>query len=176
MAGGACRDPGISRAFRPDAGTQAQPAVTVRSAAPSRRQHSRAVLDRGRRLGGDWSRRARESLTIYFEKEKARHPKLALLRHGCEIFNALELGMIGSVRFNRELLRLDLPDAKWGRFRGVSGGELAHPIQLFEQAALLESVGIKAMRIRPPGEKQCRGYRVEQFREALSNETRKRGD
>ena len=127
-------------------------------------------------LGGDWSRRARESLTIYFEKEKARHPKLALLRHGCEIFNALELGMIGSVRFNRELLRLDLPDAKWGRFRGVSGGELAHPIQLFEQAALLELVGIKAMRIRPPGEKQCRGYRVEQFREALSNETRKRGD
>jgi hypothetical protein len=102
--------------------------------------------------GGDWPRRAREALTLYFEGEKTKQPKIALLRHGVEIFNALGLDMIASVRFNAELRKLDLPDARWSRFRGVSGGELAHPIQLFEQAALLELVGVKATRIRPPGE------------------------
>jgi hypothetical protein len=124
--------------------------------------------------GGDWPRRAREALTLYFEGEKARQPKIALLRHGVEIFNALELHMIASVRFNMELRKLDLPDARWGRFRGVNGGELAHPIQLFEQATLLELVGIKATRIRPPGERQCRGYKRGQFEEALRHETRRR--
>ena len=82
------------------------------------------------------------------------------------IFGALEVSEIGSVHFNKELKRLDEPDAKWTRYRGPSGTDYVRPLELFEQAALLREVGIHAMRVRPPGRKQCRGYKLEQFEEA----------
>lgn len=89
-----------------------------------------------------------------------------MVRHGLVIFDALEVSEIRSGRFNKELKQLDLPDARWTRFRGPSGTDYAHPIEMNEQAKLLEKVGIYSVRVRPPGEKQCRGYKLAQFEEA----------
>jgi hypothetical protein len=89
-----------------------------------------------------------------------------MVRHGPVIFDTPELDQIGSIRFNRELKQLDLPDANWTRYRGPSGNDYAHPITMAEQSALLEKVAIHSTRVRPPGEKQCRGYKLAQFQEA----------
>jgi hypothetical protein len=45
--------------------------------------------------------------------------------------------VISTVRFNRELRLLDLPDARWSRYRGAGGMAYPHPITVPEQAALL---------------------------------------
>jgi hypothetical protein len=45
--------------------------------------------------------------------------------------------VIGTTKFNRDLRQLDLPDARWSRYRGAGGMAQAHPITLHEQAALL---------------------------------------
>jgi len=126
----------------------------------------RGLLSIADSCGPEWGRRAREAVTFLLEKEKAERPQITMVRHGLVIFEALGLEQIGSVRFNKELRRLDLPDAKWIRYRGPSGVEYAHPLELYEQAALGEKVGIYSTRVRPPGEKQCRGYKLAQFEEA----------
>jgi len=43
---------------------------------------------------------------------------------------------MSTVRFNRELRLLDLPDARWSRYRGAGGMAYPHPIRVPEQAAL----------------------------------------
>src|SRR5215469_8991592 len=86
-------------------------------------------------------------------KEKAERPQITMLRHGLAIFDALELDQIGSTRFNQELKRHDALDARWTRYRGPSGTDYAHPIVMHEQAQLLEKVGIRSVKIRPPGAK-----------------------
>ena len=47
------------------------------------------------------------------EKEKAERPQITMIRHGLVIFETLELDIIGSRQFNKELRQLDLPDARW---------------------------------------------------------------
>jgi hypothetical protein len=116
--------------------------------------------------GPEWGRRAREAVVFLLEKEKAERPQITLLRHGLAVFDAHALDQIRSTRFNQELKRLDLPDARWTRYRGPSGTEYAHPIEMHEQAGLLEKVGIRSVRIRPPEEKQCNGYKLAQFQDA----------
>ena len=100
------------------------------------------------------------------EKEKVERPQITIIRHGLAIFDALqpELDQIKSTRFNQELKRLDLPDAKWTRYRGPSGTEYAHPLEMHEQAALLDKVGIKSTQCRPPVGKQFRGYEARPVR------------
>jgi hypothetical protein len=97
-----------------------------------------------------------------------------ILRHILMIMDTLELDLIKSTVVNRELLRLDLPEARWNRYRGPGGGEYAHALTLDEQATLLgkSPSNVEAERLRPPGGgKQFRGLRREWIVEAL----RKRG-
>jgi hypothetical protein len=126
----------------------------------------RGLLSIADSCGPEWGRRAREAITFLLAKEKAERPEIILLRHALEITNTLELDEIGSVRLNKELRRLDLPDAKWTRYRGASGIEYAHPLEIHDQAELFRRVGVHSVRVRPPGEKQCRGYKRTQFEEA----------
>jgi len=115
--------------------------------------------------GEAWGRRAREAVTALLEKERAERPQIVLIRHGLLIFEIYDLDQIGSVQFNKELPRLDLPDARWTQYRGASGTDYLHPLRMDEQATLLGKVGIRSMRIRPPGKRQCFGYKLAQFQE-----------
>ena len=94
--------------------------------------------------------RAREALTFLFEKEKTERSELLILHHVLVIIDTLELDPIPSRVVNRELRRLDLPEAKWYRYRGPGGGEYAHPLTLDEQATLLRKSKVEAERLRPP--------------------------
>jgi hypothetical protein len=116
--------------------------------------------------GPEWGRRGRAAVMYFMTKDKAERPQLTMVRHGLVIFEALEVDHIRATHFNRELKRLDLPDARWTRYCGPSGIDYAHPIEMHEQAALGLKVGIQSVRIRPPGGKQYRGYKLEQFEEA----------
>jgi Protein of unknown function (DUF3631) len=122
--------------------------------------------------GEEWGRRAREAVTILLEKEKAEQPKTLILLHTLLIIDMLELDPIPSQTVNKELLRLDLPEARWNRYRGPSGGDYAHPLRLDEQAALMRSSEVTSKLIKPPGKKPFHGYRREWIVEALA---RKRG-
>jgi hypothetical protein len=106
---------------------------------------------------------------VLLEKEKAERPEVLILRHVLLIMDeVLELDPIKSLVVNRELLRLDVPQARWNGYRGPSGGEYAHALRLDEQAALLRMSGIESKFIRPPGGgKPFRGYRREWIAEAL---------
>ena len=121
--------------------------------------------------GPEWGQRAREAILFLLEKEQADRPHITIVRHGLAIFDALGVDQIGSVHFNAELKRLDLPDAKWSRYRGASGVDYAHPIAMHEQAALLQKAGIESVRLRF-SDGQRRGYGRAQFEEALRNERR----
>ena len=121
--------------------------------------------------GPQWGQRAREAILFLLEKEQAERPHITIVRHGLAIFDALGVDQIGSVHYNAELKRLDLPDAKWSRYRGASGVDYAHPIAMHEQAALLQKAGIESVRLRF-SDGQRRGYGRAQFEEALRNERR----
>jgi hypothetical protein len=82
------------------------------------------------------------------------------------IFDALGIRQIRNAQLNKELKRLDFPDADWTRYRGVSGLDQAHPLTVNEQVKLLGMVGIAAKKCNPPKEKQFRGLTLEQFEEA----------
>jgi hypothetical protein len=127
--------------------------------------------------GPEWERRAREALTFLLEKEKAERPQVLILRHGLEIFERLGVEQISSIEFNKELRKLDLPDARWTRYCGPSGLEFAHPIELFEQAALLRALpsNIHSVKLWPPGKREAggcfHGYKRNHFVEALRRYT-----
>ena len=111
--------------------------VKLNSKPPMPKQMMRRSADNARGLlaiadscGPDWAQRAREALVFLFEKEKAERPQLTMVRHGLAIFEALELDELGSAHFNRELRRLDLPDARWTQYRGASGTDFAHALQM----------------------------------------------
>jgi hypothetical protein len=129
-------------------------------------QNARGLLSIADSCGPEWGRRAREAVAFLLEKEKSERPEFTMVRHGLVIFEALGLDQIGSVRFNKELRRLDLSDARWTRYRGPSGIDYTHALEMHEQSALLGKVGIHSTQIRPPGEEQCRGYKLAQFQEA----------
>ena len=106
---------------------------------------------------------------VLLEQQKAESPEVVILRHGLVIFDTIELERIKSTEFNKELRRLDLPDANWNRYRGPGGDETAHPITIGEQAELLkEPGGIVSKPMRPVGGgKLFRGYERSWFVEAL---------
>jgi hypothetical protein len=116
--------------------------------------------------GPEWVQRAREAILFLLEKARVEQPKLRMIRHGLAIFDALGIKQIRSTQFNKELRRLDLPDADWTRYRGASGLDQAHPLTMNEQVKLLGMVGVAAKKCMPPGEKQFRGYTLMQFEEA----------
>jgi hypothetical protein len=122
--------------------------------------------------GAEWGRRVRNALMVLFRQEQAERPEIVILRHGLLIFDALGKKQVRSTRFNRELKRLDVPDAKWTRYRGPSGMSLAHPLEMYEQAALLKKVAIESTRCeytsrRTGRRRQYRGYKLAHFEEAL---------
>jgi Protein of unknown function (DUF3631) len=130
----------------------------------------RGLLSVADSCGPEWGQRAREAIMILLEKERAERPQIIIIRHGLLIFDVLELDRISSVRFNKELLRLDLPDARWNQYRGASGTDYAHPLRINEQAELLRRVGVTSEICRPPGKRQprtsFRGYKRAAFEEA----------
>jgi hypothetical protein len=75
--------------------------------------------------------------------------------------------VMSTVQFNRELRLLDLPDARWSRYRGAGGMADPHPITVPEQAALLRWKPNKitsfsqwpAGRKRTPGMSSSKVYR-----------------
>jgi Protein of unknown function (DUF3631) len=139
------------------------PGVIRRSA-----DNARGLLSIADACGPEWGRRARAAVTWLLEKEKAERPEVLILHHALMIMDMLELDVIRSRVLNRELHRLDEPDARWDRHRGASGSDYTHALRPNEQAALLRMSGIKAQSIRPPGGgKAIRGYRREWFVEAL---------
>ena len=75
---------------------------------------ARGLLSVADACSPEWGQRARAALVFLLEKEKAERPEITMLSHGLAIFDALqpELDQIESTGFNRELKRLDLPDAK----------------------------------------------------------------
>jgi hypothetical protein len=89
----------------------------------------------------EWARLARDALMVFSDREKAEQPHLLIVKHGLLIFDAAGLDqakdVISTVQFNRELRLLDLPDARWSRYRGAGGLTYPHPITVPEQAALL---------------------------------------
>ena len=68
-------------------------------------------------------------------------PHYLIVKHGLAIFDAAGLerasDVMSTVLFNRELRLLDLPDARWSRYRGAGGMVYPHPITVPEQAVLL---------------------------------------
>jgi Protein of unknown function (DUF3631) len=149
------------------AGAKLNPKPSMPSAMLHRvADNARGLLSIADSCGPTWGQRAREALTALFEKEKAERPHITIVRHGLAIFDMLEVDQIGTVQFNRELKRLDLPDAKWTRYRGASGMDYPRPLEMHEQSTLLRRVGIHSIRIRQPGAKQRRGYKLGQFTEA----------
>jgi hypothetical protein len=116
--------------------------------------------------GTEWVQRLREALMFFLEKAKSERPEIVLIRHGLVIFDMLEITAIRSTRFHQELKRLDLPDARWMRYRGPSGTDTMHPITPGERVTLAEMVGIAVKKCKLPNEKQFRGYTLAQFEEA----------
>jgi hypothetical protein len=129
--------------------------------------NARGLISIADSCGPRWAQHARAAVLHLLARETAERPHITIVRHGLVIFDALDLDMISSVRFNRELKHLDLPDARWTRYRGASGTDYAHPIAMHEQAALLGRADIRSVRCRPGGSRrQFRGYTLEQFEEA----------
>jgi Protein of unknown function (DUF3631) len=120
--------------------------------------------------GGKWRRRACEAIRTLYARERAERPEIVILRHGLAIFERLGVDQIDYWSFNRELKRLDLPDARWTRYRGPAGFDLAHMIEPNEQGKLLAKVGIETKQLWTPGPrssaKKFRGYARNQFEEA----------
>jgi hypothetical protein len=120
--------------------------------------------------GEEWGRRAREAATVLLEKENAELPQRVIVRHGLLIFAVYELDQIGSVEFNKELLRLDLPDARWTRYRGASNAEHPHALRMDEQATLLRKVNIASEVCWPSGPRRpgtgFKGYKRASFEAA----------
>jgi uncharacterized protein DUF3631 len=134
----------------------------------------RGLLSVADNCGADWGQRARTALMVLLEKEKTERPEVLILRHALLIIDTLELDPIPSRVINRELLRLDQPDARWNQYRGFSGGDYAHALRPDEQAALLKLSGIEAKPMRPSGGgKLFRGYRREWIVEALRKHEKK---
>jgi hypothetical protein len=132
--------------------------------------NARGLLAIADSCGEEWGRRAREAITILLEKEKRERPENTVVRHGLLVFDIYELDQISSTRFNKELLRLDLTDARWTQYRGASGADYLHPLRMDEQAALLKDRDIESEACWPPGPRQkgggFRGYKRAAFEAA----------
>ena len=111
--------------------------------------------------------RAREAVVAMFAKEKAERPQIVLIRHGLLIFEIYELDQIGSVQFNKELLRLDsarcaldpVPRRQRYRLCCTRSAWTNKPHCSGRSAST-------RCDIRPAGKRQCNGYKRAQFEEA----------
>jgi hypothetical protein len=103
--------------------------------------NARGLLAVADSCGPVWSKLARDALMVFAEREKAALPHYLIIKHGIVIFDAAGLDqpddVISTMKFNRELRLLDLPDAHWSSYRGPGGMAYPHPIRIGEQAALL---------------------------------------
>jgi len=103
--------------------------------------NARGLLAVADNCGAEWGKLARDALMVFSDREKAEQPHFLIVKHGLAIFDALGLDqandVISTTQFNRELRLLDLADARWSRYRGAGGAAYPHPIEVFEQAALL---------------------------------------
>src|SRR5262249_46218328 len=129
--------------------------------------NARGLLSIADACGGPWPERARAAVMLMHEKDMAERPQVKILRHGLVLFDALGLAPILSIPFNTEIKRLARPDANWHRYRGRSGTDYAHSLELFEQARLLKKVGVESRQGRGPDGKNRHGYTRAQFEEAL---------
>jgi len=90
--------------------------------------------------GPEVAKLARDAVMVFSDREKAEQPHFLIVKHGLAIFDAAGLDqasdVMSTVLFNRELRLLDLPDARWSRYRGAGGMAYPHPITVPEQAAL----------------------------------------
>jgi hypothetical protein len=127
----------------------------------------------------EWGLRAREALAAFAEREKAAQMHYLIIKHGLAIFDAAGLtkssDVISTLVFNRELLRLDLPDAGWSQYREPGGRNYPHAITIGEQAALLrrkpntvQSRSHWPAGAREPGVSSVKVYRRGDFETALA--------
>jgi hypothetical protein len=102
--------------------------------------NARGLLAVADACGPEWSKLARDAIMVFSDREKAEQPHFLIVKHGLTIFDAAGLerasDVMSTVQFNRELRLLDLPDARWSRYRGAGGMAYPHPITVPEQAAL----------------------------------------
>jgi hypothetical protein len=115
----------------------------------------------------EWGQRAWEAALWLLEREKAELPEVVILKHALAIFDIPGIGNVTGPVFDKELHRLDLPGMDWRRYRGLSGGDTAHPITPAERGDLLRKSSIEAKPIRPPGGEPYRGLLREWFEQAL---------
>jgi uncharacterized protein DUF3631 len=129
----------------------------------------RGLLAIAEDCGGDWPRRLREAVMVLLvEQQQVKNLEIVILRHGLAIFEMLEVERIKTTEFDRELHRLDLPDANWRRYRGPGGDEIEHRITPTERADLLRESGIETKNMRPVGGgKTFRGLERGWFEAAL---------
>ena len=90
--------------------------------------------------GPEVAKLARDAVMVFSDREKAEQPHFLIVKHGLAIFDAAGLDqasdVMSTVLMNRELRLLDLPDARWSRYRGAGGMAYPHPMTVPEQAAL----------------------------------------
>jgi hypothetical protein len=120
--------------------------------------------------GPEWYQRLCEAIRVLYVRERAERPEILLIRHGLAIFERLGVEQIEYKQFNKELRQLDLPDARWTRYRGPAGFHFAHALEPNEQGKLLQKVGIETKQLWTPGPREgatkFRGYTLGQFQEA----------
>jgi len=130
----------------------------------------RGLLSVATACGTEWRCRVCEAIPVLYARERAERPEITIIRHGLAIFERRGVDQIEYLEFNRELRRLDLPDAQWTRYRGPAGFDLAHALEPNEQGKLFQKVGIETKQLWTPGPrssaKKFRGYTLEQFQEA----------
>jgi hypothetical protein len=140
--------------------------------------NARGLLAVADACGPEWSKLARDAIMVFSDREKAEQPHFLIVKHGIAIFDAAGLDRAGdvmsTVQFNRELRLLDLPDARWSRYRGAGGMAYPHPITVPEQAALLRRKPNKVASFsqwpagkRRPGASSIKVYRRGDFEAAL---------
>jgi hypothetical protein len=130
----------------------------------------RGLLSVAAACGAEWQQRVCDAIRVLYLRERAERPEIIIIRHGLAIFERLGVEQIEYKQFNSELKRLDLPDARWTRFRGVAGFDPGHPIEFNEQGKLCQKVEIETKQLWTPGPradaKKFRGYTLGQFQEA----------
>jgi len=140
--------------------------------------NARGLLAVADACGPDWSKLARDAIMVFSDREKAEQPHYLIVKHGLAIVDAAGLerasDVMSTVLFNRELRLLDLPDARWSRYRGAGGMAYPHPITVSEQAALLRRKPNKVVSFsqwpagkRRPGTSSIKVYRRGDFEAAL---------
>jgi hypothetical protein len=128
----------------------------------------RGLLAIAEACGGDWPRRFCEAVMVLLEQQQVKNLEVVILRHGLAIFEMLDVERVKVTEFDKELHRLDLPDADWRRYRGPGGDELEHLITPKERADLLRESGIETKNMRPVGGgKPFRGLEHSWFKAAL---------